>query len=212
MTRDRKLIESYTLYKHSSVWVLSWLVPKWFDELTNHIGVNKTRSFYSISSFTTCLYAKNLSYMHTFAWLKQQYHRINNMLIRPANRTKRTWFTKVARVIYVTSPMVRLRPAGIKQKSPIQKKRLCLFITMKKSKSQYQQNPSIHWQPKKKKCSGKKRSKKQSIRKTKEKDKNKNKRFRWKKNDSRQFFLIFKRKFSPIAIGERNNSLTNMVT
>ena len=56
----------------------------------------------------------------------------DNMLIKPANRAKRTWFTKVARVIYVTTPMVWLRPAGIKQKSPIQKKRLCLFITMKK--------------------------------------------------------------------------------
>jgi hypothetical protein len=54
------------------------------------------------------------------------------------------------------------------------------------------------------KCSGNKRSKKkQSLRKTKEK-KNKNLRFRWKKNDSRQFLLIFKKKFSPIAVGERN--------
>ena len=64
--------------------------------------------------------------MHTFAWLKQQYHGLNNthqlplfweikdnMLIKPANRAKRTWFTKVARVIYVTTPMVWLRPAGI---------------------------------------------------------------------------------------------------
>ena len=88
---------------------------------------------------------KKLILMHTFAWLKQQYHDLNNthqlplfweikdnMLIKPANRAKRTWFTKVARVIYVTTPMVWLCPAGIKQKSPIQKKRLCLFITMKK--------------------------------------------------------------------------------
>ncbi len=37
--------------------------------------------------------------------------------------------------------------------------------------------------------------------------------FSMKKNDSRQFLLIFfKEKFSPIAIGERNNSLINMVT
>jgi hypothetical protein len=56
----------------------------------------------------------------------------NNMLIKPANRAKRTRFTKVARVIYVTPPMVRLRPAGIKTEVTNSKKRLCFFITMKK--------------------------------------------------------------------------------
>ena len=33
--------------KSLSVWVLSWLVLKWFDELTNHIGVIKPWSFSS---------------------------------------------------------------------------------------------------------------------------------------------------------------------
>ncbi len=82
--------------------------------------------------------------MHTFAWLKQQYHDLNNtqqlslfwevkgMLIKPANRAKRTWFTKVARVIYVTTPMVWLRPAGIKQKSPIKKKTVMSFHNYEK--------------------------------------------------------------------------------
>ena len=54
------------------------------------------------------------------------------------------------------------------------------------------------------KCSGKKRSKKKSIRKTKEK-KNKKPTFSMKKHDLRQFLLIlFRKKFSPIAVGERN--------
>ena len=56
----------------------------------------------------------------------------DNMLIKPANRAKRTWFTKVARVIYVTTPMVWLCPAGIKQKSPIQKKTVMSFHNYEK--------------------------------------------------------------------------------
>ena len=54
------------------------------------------------------------------------------MLIKPTNRAKQTRFTKVARVIYVTTPMVRLCPAGIKQKSPIQKKTVMSFHNYEK--------------------------------------------------------------------------------
>ena len=52
-SRENK--KANTLCKKSlSVWVLSWLVPKWFDELTNHIGVTKPRFFFFILHFTTC--------------------------------------------------------------------------------------------------------------------------------------------------------------
>jgi hypothetical protein len=70
-SKREKLIESYTLYKNPSVWVLSWLFPKWFDELTNHIGVTKPRSFTSISKFYILLVCNittkdNISYLTSF--------------------------------------------------------------------------------------------------------------------------------------------------
>ncbi len=57
--KEIQLTESYTLQKKTQVYEFfpDWF-QKWFDELTNHTGVTKTWSFYSISSFTTCLYAK----------------------------------------------------------------------------------------------------------------------------------------------------------
>ncbi len=56
------------------------------------------------------------------------------------------------------------------------------------------------------KCSGKKRSKKNQFKNEEKKKRTKKKpTFSMKKNDSRQFLLIFfKKKFSPIAVGERN--------
>ena len=45
---------------------------------------------------------------------------------------------KVARVMYVTMPMVDYVPLGYNRKSPKFKKTVMFFITMKKSKAQKQ--------------------------------------------------------------------------
>jgi hypothetical protein len=44
---SRETKSKCTLQKSLSVWVLSWLVLKWFDELTNHKGVIRPWSFSS---------------------------------------------------------------------------------------------------------------------------------------------------------------------
>lgn len=88
----------------------------------------------------------------------------DNMLIKPANRAKRTWFTKVARVIYVTTTMVWLCPAGIKQKSPIQKKTVMSFHNYeKKVNRKTNKTRQVIDDPKKNiKCSGRTLKKKSS--------------------------------------------------
>ena len=78
-------------------------------------------------------------------------------------------------------PMVWLCPAGIKQKSPIQKKTVMSFHNYeKKVNRKTNKIRQVIDDPKKNiKCSGKKRSKKNRFEKRREK-KNKNLRFRWK--------------------------------
>ena len=108
-------------------------------------------------------------------------------------------------------PMVWLCPAGIKQKSPIQKKTVMSFHNYEKkvNRKTNKIRQVIDDQKKYIKWSGKKRSKKIDS-KTKEK-KNKNLRFRWKNMIWDNFFSFWK-KFSPIAVGERNIFSYNMVT
>ena len=59
--------------------------PDWFRSGSTNSPITqvsiKLDRFIPFKSFTTCLYAQKLILMHTFAWLKQQYHGLNNTRI-----------------------------------------------------------------------------------------------------------------------------------
>jgi len=101
-------------------------------------------------------------------------------------------------------PMVWLCPAGIKQKSPIQKTVLSFHNYEKKVNRKTNKIRQVIDDPKKNiKCSGKKRSKKIDSR-----NEGKEKQETYVFDEKTWFETIsshlFRKKFSPIAVGERN--------